>query len=124
MNVVLSTSPGIVFLSPDARDSTNNAGLKEAKEIIEEAEKREKLYERLTKRGEKYKNVIVACYPLEGPPKYEISPKADVTILFYERMKILENYAFAPDELTAKDVAAIVKRVRDELPLRKKADQK
>ena len=37
-----------------------------------------------------------------------------------ERMKIIENYAFAPGALQDKDVERIVKRVNETLPLRKK----
>jgi hypothetical protein len=115
-------SVGVVFLSPDARDSTNNAEEKDAQKIIDEAIAREKLHERLTKRAEKFKNVLVACYPAEGPKKYDLNPKADVTVLYYERMKINDHWAYGPDQLAAKDVDAMVKKVRDTLPLQKQAD--
>jgi hypothetical protein len=117
-------SVGVVYLSPDARDSTNNAQEKDAQKIIDETIAREKLHARLTKQAEKFKNVIVACHPLEGPKKYNLNPKAEVTVLFYERMKISDNWAFGPGELDAKSVEAIVKKVRETLPLKKKADDK
>ena len=113
-------SVGVVILSKSAFDSTNNANKEKAEEIIEEAVNREKLVEQLTKRSEKFKHVIVGYYPLEGPKGYELNPKAEMTILFYERMKIIENYAFAPGALQDKDVERIVKGVREALPLRKK----
>lgn len=116
-------SVGVVFLSPHARDSTNNPNEKGADEIIKEAIKRKELQDRLSKRGEKYKHVIVASYPAEGPKKYDLNPKAELTILFYERMKITDNWAYAPGALDGKDVEQIVKRVREALPIKKKAEK-
>jgi hypothetical protein len=125
---------GVVILSPDARDSTNNAAEDDTDKIIKEAVEREKLIERLKKRAEKLelKNVIIAIYPPDGPilredpPKgYKLNSKAEMTVLFYERMKIIENYAFAPGKLKSKHVDLIVKRVREALPVRKNpADEK
>ncbi len=116
-------SVGVVIISPDARDSTNNIQEKDPKKLVEEAVKREKLVERLKKRAEPLKQVIVACIP-EPPKTFDINPKADVTVLFYERMKITDNWAFAPEQMQMKDVEAIVKRVREALPLKKKVETK
>ena len=198
-------SVGVVYLSPDARDSTNNAQEEKSQEIIKEAINREKLLRRLRTRvfgfdlseqdnqvtvvrvvpkspaaeaglkpddrileakgevrGEedgkyeevrfandivrqaatvsfgknltlkiereqkkhevtmKLRNVISACYPAEGPKGFNINPKAEITILFLERFKVLENYSYPPDGMQMKDVKMIVDRVRTELPLRKK----
>ena len=113
-------SVGVIFLSPNARDSTNNAQEEKPAEIIKETVKREELVNRLKPRAEKLKHVILACYLPEGPKGYKLDAKADITVLFYERLKIIENYAFRPDALEAKDVEMIVKRVRETLPLRKK----
>lgn len=113
-------SVGVVFLSPDARNSTNNADEEKAKEIIDETVKREALEARLKPRAEKLKHAIVAYYLADGPKGFNLNPKADVTILFYERLRIMENYAFGADALQDKDVKMIVKHVKDTLPLRKK----
>lgn len=115
---------GVVILSPDARDSTNNAQEEKSAELIKEAVKREKLLERLEKRAEPLKNVIVAYHLPEGPKKYNLNPKAAVTILFYERLKITDNWAFAPAALQDKDVKAIMKRVSEALPSKKKVEEK
>jgi hypothetical protein len=121
-------SVGVVILSPDARDSTNNAAEDDIDKIIKEAVQREKLIERLKKRTEKLdlKHVIIAIYPSDGPilrenpPKgYKLNPKAEITVLFYEKMKVIENYAYAPGGLESNHVDMIVKRVREALPLRK-----
>ncbi len=114
----------VVVLSPDARDSTNNAAEEKSEELVKEAVRREKLVERITKRAEPFKHTVFGLYPETGPAKYKLNPKADMTVLFYYRMKILENDAFAAEGLKGADVDRIVKRVRAELPLRKKADEK
>ena len=115
-----SFSVGVVILSPDGRDSTNNTAEEKTEELVKEAVDREKLLERLDKRAKDLKHVVIAYHLPPGPNKYDINPKAELTILFYERLKIMEKYVFAPDQLDGKDVDRIVKRVRDELPLRKK----
>jgi hypothetical protein len=110
---------GVVFLSPDGRDSTNNIGAVTAEEIIKEAVQREKLVERLKKRAEPLKHVIIAYYPPEGPKGYQINPKADITGLYYENLKVVHNFAFAPGAMQTEDVDAIVKRVREALARKK-----
>jgi hypothetical protein len=117
---VRSLSVGVVILSPDARDSTNNASEEKAEEIIKEAVNREKLVERLTKRADKFKHVTLAIFPPEGPKKYNLNPKADMTVLFYERLKITEAYTYAPGALESKHVDMMIDRVREVLPIRKK----
>jgi hypothetical protein len=42
-----------------------------------------------------------------------------VTVLYYERMKVINSWPFA-DGMKMEDVEAIVKRVRDTLPIKKK----
>lgn len=114
-------SAGAVFVSPDARDSTNNM-LEDSADLIKEKVVRDKLHDRLKKRAEPIKHVIIACMP-EAPKKFNINPKADVTVLFYERMKVIDSWAFAPEGLQEKDVEAIVKRVRETVPVKKKQNQ-
>lgn len=113
-------SAGIVVISPDARDSTNNASVKEARNLIDEKVKRDKLYDRLKKRAEPLKNVIVSFLP-EPPQKFNINPKADVTVVYYERMKVVDSWAFGPDQMRMEDVDAIVKKVRETVPRKKKS---
>lgn len=117
-------SAAVVFLSPDARDSTNNVDQKESKELIKETVLREKLIERLDARAMPLKSVLVASHPAEGPKKYDLNPKADVTILFYDRMRVLDTWAFGPDAMKQEDVKAILDKVRKSLPLRTKVEDK
>jgi hypothetical protein len=123
-------SVGVVFLSPDALDSTNNADEKDTEKIIKEAVNREKLVKRLEDRAKPFKKdedkdrVIVGYFLAEGPKKYNLDAKAEQTILFYDRMKIIDTWSFEPGALEAKDVETIVKRLRDKVPLRKQAAEK
>ena len=115
-----SFSVGVIFLSPDARDSTNNVEEDRSEEIIKEAVKREKLVERLKARAMNLKNAIVATYLAEGPKAYKLNPKAEITILYYDRLKILENYAYPSGALQTQDVEAITKRLQEIVPVKKK----
>jgi hypothetical protein len=120
----------IEALPEDERDQARKAAelaelgkrlTKLAEAPIQEAVKRKELHERLATRAKKYKHLILASYPLEGPAKYKLDAKADLTLFFYERMKIRANYTVSPDGLQTKDVEEMVKRIREDLPLRKKA---
>jgi hypothetical protein len=91
-----------------------------SKELNEESKKRKKLIDDLEKRTDKLKHVVVSVHPDDGPAGYDLNPKAEITLLFYERMKVIQNYAFAPGALEAKDVDSIVARIRKELPFKKK----
>ncbi len=197
-------SVGVIYLTPDAKDSANNAKETESSGILEESLKREQAHSRLrmrafgfdlnqaatitevqpggladaagfkqkdviteAKAGErtllgedtkfesvkaredlfrivgkvprgqvlylkvkrnqqemalelKLKNVILGCYLPEGPAKFNINPKAEFTVLFYDRLTVLQNWTFAPGQLEAKDVNVITDQLRRALPLRKK----
>jgi len=95
---------GAVFLSPNAQSSATAAGKKEAKDLVEEAKQRELMLRRVEKRAEKYKNVTVGIYPAEGPKGYKINPDAEVTIVFFNNLKVVTNQAFAAGKMTKEDV--------------------
>jgi hypothetical protein len=134
-----SLSVGVVIISPDARDSTNNpqpatvgeltkdADKEEAqkriddqaKKLIDEAVKRAELYKRVAKRAEGLNHVLVGCAP-EMPKGYEINAKAEITVIFYDRMKVIATYVYEPEGFTAEDGKKIVSRVRAELSEKKK----
>ena len=69
-------SVGVVFISPDALDSSNNAGEKDTDKIIKEALNREDLIKRLEERAKPFKRdgdkdrVIVGCVP-EAPKEVQ-----------------------------------------------------
>ncbi len=118
-------SVGVVFLSPDGTDSTNNAAEEDAKKIIEETVKRTALVARLKDRAkDKLKHAVLAYYLPAGPKTYKLNAKADVTILYYERLKIQESWVFAAGGILDKDVEPIIKRVREGVTGKKKAEEK
>lgn len=105
----------VVFLSPDARSSATDPDTADPAKLIEEARGREALLKRLEDQAGKVKNLVVAAYPAEGPPGYELSPKAAVTVLFYNRLGVLENFAFGEGQFQAEDVERIVRRLQERL---------
>jgi hypothetical protein len=117
-----SLASSVIFLSPDARNSANNAGEQDPKKLVEEALGRDALAKRLEARADKLKNVIVAFIPAEGPKGYQINPKADVTVLFYLKHKVLAIFAFPEGKLTNDDVDGIVKTVDSTLAKKKPAE--
>ncbi len=110
----------VIFLSPDAHNSANNAGEQDPKKLVDEALARDALAKRLEARADKLKNVIVAFFPEEGPKDYRLNPKAEVTVFFYEKHKLLANFAFGEGQMTGADVDRIIKTV-DAILAKKKA---
>jgi hypothetical protein len=51
-----------------------------------------------------------------GPPSYNLSPDADVTVLLYTHRQVKANYAFRAGELNAQAINAIVADVAKILP--------
>ncbi|MCI0380426.1 MAG: hypothetical protein L0215_22810, partial [Gemmataceae bacterium] len=112
----------VVFLSPDARNSANTKD-ENTVSLVEEARAREALYARLEARAEKLKNVVVACLP-DAPKGYGLSPKAEVTAIFYRNHKVLANFAYGPGQLSEADADQIVKTVNGSLAKEKKQAKK
>jgi hypothetical protein len=44
-----------------------------------------------------------------GPPSYRLAREADVTVLFFVKKKVVANFAFRTDELTAEKAAEVLK---------------
>ena len=59
--------------------------------------------------------MTVAIFPNEGPKDYKIDPKTEVTVLFYDRLKVVANWSFEPGKMTEADADAILKRVDEAL---------
>jgi hypothetical protein len=116
---------GLVILSPAARDSSSETAPddKDKKELspdelAKEAVEREKLIERLDKRAKDYKHLIVATYVPPGPKAYGLDKDAEMTVLFFDRVKIRNKWVFAPDKLEAKEVDAIAKTLSEGLKVK------
>ncbi|MBI3408373.1 MAG: hypothetical protein HY040_08450 [Planctomycetes bacterium] len=100
-----------IILSPDAKSSANNPDETDAAKLVEEARARDELVKRHSARTEKLKSLVVGCLLPEGPKGYNINPKAEVTVLLYERHKVVANFAFAPGKMSDADVGRIVAAV-------------
>ena len=111
---------GVVFLSPDAQSSVSNLKEDDPDKLLEEAKKRDAVYARLTEKAAGFKEVDVAVYPGDSPKGYNINPKADVTILFLWKLKVVSNQAFAPGALRVEDIDKLMTKVKDTLEPPKK----
>ncbi len=112
---------GVVFLSADARSSATNPEEADPAKLVEEAKKREDLYARLAARAEAFKGLDVAVYPAAGPKGYALSAKAEVTVVFYRKLRVIMTRSFGPGQLGDADVEAVMAKIRDTLePPRKK----
>jgi hypothetical protein len=111
-----------VFLSPQARSSLTEAETKDVNQILEEAKGRIALEERLKARAAPLKHVIVAAMPDKGPKDYNLNPKAETTVIFYHRLKVIANWSFEEGKLTDKDVTAALKKVDETVAAIKKKE--
>jgi hypothetical protein len=110
-----------VFLSADGQNSATNATEHDPKKIADEALARDALAKRLEERAEKLKNVVVAYLSAQGPKEYHINPKAEVTVLFYIKHKVLANFAFPEGKMQASHVDNIIKFIEDALAKKRPA---
>jgi hypothetical protein len=111
----------VVFLSPHARNSVLNAVEGDVEKLLEEAKARNDLVARLKTRSEGLDHTIVAAYPSDGPKGYDIDPKADVTVIFYNRLKVLDNWAFEAGKMSEAEVSAVAKQIETRLQEGKKS---
>jgi hypothetical protein len=117
-----------IYLSPDAKtaavepkDLDGDKLAEEAKRLVEEAKRRDDLYERMAARADKFKSVDIGVYVAEGPKEYKLNPKADVTVIFYDKMRVVMNRAFGPQGLSEEDVDNIMTKIKETLePAKKK----
>jgi hypothetical protein len=109
-----------VFLSPDARSSITDPKEDDPGKLVDEANARRALDARLTARAENLKNVVLTHALPDGPKGYLINPKAEVTIVFYQRLKVLANFAFKEGEVRSENIDAVLKTVDETLSPRKK----
>ncbi len=101
----------VIFMSADGRNSANTPGEQDTAKIREEALARAALEKRLEERADKLKNVVVGYVLADGPKDYKINAKAEVTVLFYQRHKVLANFAYAAGQMTQADVGKMIKTI-------------
>lgn len=100
-----------VFLSPAARSSITDPDVEDTGKLVDEATERKTFMERIAVRADAGKNVFYGVFPAEGPKEYNLDPKAEVTVIFYKRHRVLANFAFAAEKLTMPDVATVLQTV-------------
>lgn len=61
------------------------------------------------------KRMILATAQADRVKEYELSPKAAVTIVLYDRKTVRSNFAFAPGTMSDADLAKVVEAVRKHL---------
>jgi hypothetical protein len=113
----------IVFLSADAPGAAAGTSADTADKLVKEATGRAALNVRLQGRAEKLKNLVLGYFPAEGPKGYQISDKAEVTVLCYNGFQVDANFAFKAGELQPENVKTIVKTVEDKLGRPKRASK-
>ncbi len=110
----------VVFLNPAARSSANNEKEADSKKLVEEAKDRDDYLKKLAERAEKVQNVVLACMPPEGPKDYKLNPKAEVTIVFYQKLKVLANWAYPEGKFSDGEADKVMKTVNEVLGEAKK----
>jgi hypothetical protein len=110
----------VVFLSADAQSSATNATEADPAKLVEEAKKREALYARLSERSVGFKGVDLAVFPAEGPKGYAINPKAEVSVVFYYKLRVVMSRAYEPGKFADDDVEKFLAKVKDTLEPPKK----
>jgi hypothetical protein len=113
----------IVYLSPDARSSATDPKTTEPAKLVEEARARMVLKKKLEGQAKDLKNVLVTIMP-DGPKGFDINPQAGVTVLFYDRLKVLANIPFAEGKVRPEDADMILQQVRQHLAPKAAAEKK
>lgn len=102
-----------VFLSPDARSSATDPKEDDPGKLVAEAEARDALLNRLDELVKKqdFKHLVVTCFPREGPKGYHINDKAEVTVVFYNKHKVIANFSFAAGTFKEENIDPILQKV-------------
>ncbi len=66
-------------------------------------------------KGADLKNLILALDTAAGPADYKLSPDADVTVILYRELQVKANFTFKRDQLSDKDVSAVLEGVKQML---------
>lgn len=103
----------VVYLSPHARSSATESKIEDPAKLVEEARERDAMLKRLEAKADKLKNVIVAAYPAKGPPGYDIEPRDTITVIFYDRLKVVARHGYAEGQFRAQDADRIMQKVQE-----------
>jgi hypothetical protein len=105
--------------------TVNNSGCKMGSFVVfcnDDEDLKDKLAKLAEKEG--LKKCILTIDKPDGPPDYEVAKDADVTVVYYNRGKVIVNRAFKKGELTEKAVNDVVSEIVKKLPMKdeKKSD--
>jgi hypothetical protein len=112
-----------VVLSPDARASATETPLGDkdidyenvTKFLVEEFNRRSDLLKRLDEQIKDFKHVVIGCYPPETPKDLRIDPKAEATVILYNRYDVVASWKFEEGALTPEAVEMILAKVKSDL---------
>ena len=81
----------------------------------------EKLEDKLKELAEKEKlsKCVLTIDQPSGPKSYKISKEADVTVVLYNKRKIMANFAFKKGDLKDKNIEEIIDSLKEILPEKK-----
>ena len=99
----------------EAVDHQKNAELRAGVIVLNDAFTKEQTRKEVVRRLEsslrELKHVLVAMDGPAGPEPYKLNPEAGVTVLLYNKQKVVGSFAYPKDKFTDKDVAGIVAAV-------------
>jgi hypothetical protein len=65
------------------------------------------------------KNLVLSVGPSAGPEKYNINKDAEVTVLLYDKLKVMENYSLPKGKLNERYINSILASVEQMLGVKK-----
>jgi hypothetical protein len=80
--------------------------------------------EGLTKEPLSLKQIALAADRADGPEAYKLNKEAEVTVILYDRQKVVANFAFARGKMTDQSVDAIMAAVDKMVPPKKAKKKK
>jgi hypothetical protein len=110
----------VIFLSRDARSSFDEGKTENVDDVLAEEKAREELRDRLAPIAKGLKNLIAATYPALGPTGYGLSPKAEVTVILYERLHVRAIWTFSEGQPDAQAIQQVLDGVEKLVPQGKK----
>lgn len=110
----------LVVLSPAAKVTDSKE--EDTDKLIAQTAAWEALLEKLKAQAEGLKSTVLATFPRVGPKGYKIHAKAEVTVIIYDRYKVVANLAYA--EFQSSDVATIINKIDEVVGKGKKPNKK
>jgi hypothetical protein len=84
--------------------------------VCNDDEKTEDKLKALAKKEGLKKTILTVVDKKSGPEGYELDPKADITVVLYNKRSTKAQFAYAKGEMKSKDVDAIIEALPKILP--------